>query len=279
VILFETKNATAYNESGTGGSKMLEIKQLDVSIDGKKILHDVNLTVDTGETDILLGPNGSGKTTLFMTIIGFPKCRVTNGRIIFQGIDITNMRLDERVRMGIGMSFQRPPAVRGVKTRDMISACLGGSGDEETIQRLAHRADMSEFLERDINLGFSGGEIKRSEILQVMAQKPKLALLDEPESGVDLINISLIGDMIAELLEQKCPMHERQRTGLIISHTGYILDYVSANTAFVMCDGTVICEGHPREILKTIKEKGYEACINCSVRRPPMVQGVEGVPR
>jgi len=245
---------------------MLEIKQLAVAIDGKEILHDVSLTIKSGETNVLFGPNGSGKTTLLMTIMGFPKYQVTKGSIIFMGKDITRLPLDERARMGIGMSFQRPPVVRGVKTRDMVSACLRGRGDAETINKLAGRADMSDFLERDINLGFSGGEIKRSEILQVMAQKPQLALLDEPESGVDLVNIALIGELINELLEKNCPMRDRRCTGIIITHTGHILDYVSAHTGYVMCDGTIYCEGDPHEILKTIKEKGYKACVSCSVR-------------
>jgi Fe-S cluster assembly ATP-binding protein len=125
---------------------------------------------------------------------------------------------------------------------------------------------MSDFLERDINLGFSGGEIKRSEMLQLMAQKPQLALLDEPESGVDLVNITLIGELINELLEKDCPVRDRRCTGLIITHTGHILDYVSAHTGYVMCDGTIYCEGDPHEILRTIKEKGYKACVSCSVR-------------
>ena len=201
-----------------------------------------------------------------MAIMGFPKYRVTKGKIIFKGQDIAKLSLDERARLGIGMSFQRPPVVRGVKTRDMVSACLRGRGDDEAITTLASRTDLSDFLERDINLGFSGGEIKRSEILQLMAQRPQLALLDEPESGVDLVNIALIGELINELLEKDCPVRDRKCTGLIITHTGHILDYVSAHTGYVMCDGTVYCEGNPQEILKTIKEKGYKACVSCSVR-------------
>jgi len=245
---------------------MLEVKQLAVAIGGKEILHDVNLAIRTGETNVLFGPNGSGKTTLLMAIMGFPKYRVTRGSIIFMGKDITRLPLDERARMGIGMSFQRPPVVRGVKTRDMVLACLRGHGDDETICQLASRADLSDFLERDINLGFSGGEIKRSEILQLMAQKPQLALLDEPESGVDLVNITLIGELINDLLEKECPVRDRKCTGLIITHTGHILNYVGAHTGYVMCDGIIYCEGNPSEILKTIKEKGYKACVSCSAR-------------
>lgn len=247
----------------------LSIKQLTVEVEGKEILHNVNLEIKLGGSHILFGPNGSGKTTLLMTIMGFPKYHVTKGNIIFMGKDITRLPLDERARMGIGMSFQRPPVVRGVKTRDMVAACLRGRSDDETINKLASRADLSDFLERDINVGFSGGEIKRSEILQLMAQRPQLALLDEPESGVDLVNIALIGELINELLEKDCPIRDRKCTGLIITHTGHILDYVSAHTGYVMCDGTVYCEGNPNEILKTIKEKGYKACISCSVRSAP----------
>jgi len=103
---------------------MLEIKNLSVAIEDKEILHNVNLTLNTGETHVLFGPNGSGKTTLLMTIMGFPRYRVTRGSIAFHGKDITNAPLDERARLGIGMSFQRPPVVRGVKTRDMVLAAL-----------------------------------------------------------------------------------------------------------------------------------------------------------
>jgi Fe-S cluster assembly ATP-binding protein len=249
------------------GDVALSIEQLTVEVEGREILHNINLEMKLGETHVLFGPNGSGKTTLLMAIMGFPKYRITRGKITFKGQDITMLSLDERARLGIGMSFQRPPVVRGVKTRDMVSACLRGRGDDETIGKLASRADLSDFLERDINLGFSGGEIKRSEMLQLMAQKPRLALLDEPESGVDLVNIALIGELINELLEKDCPIPERKCMGLIITHTGHILDYVNARTGYVMCDGVIGCEGDSREILATIREKGYQECITCFLRR------------
>jgi len=242
---------------------MLEIKQLTVAIDGKEILQDVNLKLGVGETHVLFGPNGSGKTTLLMAIMGFPRYRVTKGNVIFNGKDITGLPLDERARLGIGMSFQRPPVVRGVKTRDMLSASLGEKGNGEIIDSLAKRANLSEFLDRDINYGFSGGEIKRSELLQLLAQRPGLVLLDEPESGVDLVNIALIGNLINELLEKECPMRFRKCTGLIITHTGHILDYVNAHTGYVMIGGRIICKGDPREMLTSIKERGYEECARC----------------
>jgi len=245
---------------------MLEIKQLSVAVGDREILHDVNLTIGTGETHVLFGPNGSGKTTLLMAIMGFPKYRVTKGSIIFKGKDITGLPLDERARLGIGVSFQRPPVVRGVKTRDMVAACLKERDGGEVVGQLAQKTDLADFLERDINYGFSGGEIKRSELMQLLAQKPDLTLLDEPESGVDLENIVLIGELINELLEKERPIVDRQCMGLIITHTGHILDYVNARTGYIMLDGRIGCQGDPHEILAEIKEKGYEECIKCILR-------------
>lgn len=246
---------------------MLKIKQLAVAVGKKEILHDINMTIGTGETHVLFGPNGSGKTTLLAALMGFPKYRIVRGSITFQGKDITGLPLDERARLGIGMSFQRPPVVRGVKMSDMVAACLKGRGDAETVAKLAKRTDLEDFLDREINYGFSGGEIKRSEMMQLLAQKPKLALLDEPESGVDLENIVLIGELINELLEKHCPIPDRKCMGLIITHTGHILDYVNARTGYVMCEGRISCQGDPHEILQTIKEGGYGSCVNCLARR------------
>jgi Fe-S cluster assembly ATP-binding protein len=242
---------------------MLDIKHLNVAVEGKEILRDVNLSIGTGETHALFGPNGSGKTTLLMAIMGFPRYQVTKGSITFKGKDITKLGVDERARLGIGISFQRPPVVRGVKTKDMIVVSMRGRGDEKTIAELAERADLTEFLDRDINYGFSGGEIKRAELMQLMAQKPELTLLDEPESGVDLVNIVLIGKLLNQLLEKDCPMRKRKCMGLIITHTGHILQYINVRTGYVMLDGRIVCQGDPHEILATIKEKGYEECARC----------------
>ncbi len=248
---------------------MLEIKDLSVAVEDREILQDINLTIGTGETHVLFGPNGSGKTTLLMAIMGFPKYQVTKGSIIFKGKDITGSPPDERARLGIGLSFQRPPVVRGLKTRDMVAASLGDREDKGTVDRLAERTNLTDLLDRPINYGFSGGEIKRSELMQLAAQKPELTLLDEPESGVDLENIVLIGELINELLEKDCPIRLRKCMGLIITHTGHILDYVNARTGYIMLDGRIGCEGDPHEILATIKEKGYEECAKCTFRSLP----------
>jgi Fe-S cluster assembly ATP-binding protein len=241
---------------------MLQIRDLSVAVEGKEILHDVNLTINVGETHALFGPNGSGKTTLLMAIMGFPRYKITKGQILFKGQDITGMSLDERARLGISISFQRPPVVRGVKTRDMLLACLGERRNGGAVNALAQRLNLAEFLDREVNYGFSGGEIKRSELMQLLAQSPELVLLDEPESGVDLVNIALIGKMINELLQKEL-RRKRTHAALIITHTGHILDYINASKGYILLDGTIRCERNAYEVLDAIKENGYEGCVEC----------------
>ena len=251
---------------------MLQIEDLQVKLGDKEILKHIDLEIHEGETHILFGPNGSGKTSLLMTIMGYPQYRVTGGKIVFKGEDITHMPVDERAKLGVGISYQRPPTIHGVKTRQMVQICSKGELDADT---LAEKLNFSEFLERDINAGFSGGEIKRSELLQLMAQDPSLLLFDEPESGVDLENIFLIGNTISELLQrdfklntqksQKEKREERSKMGLIITHTGFILDYVTADKGQVLYNGVLTCTSHPREIFRCISKVGYEECVRCAV--------------
>lgn len=249
---------------------MLQIEDLQVKLGDKEILKHIDLEINEGETHILFGPNGSGKTSLLMTIMGYPQYTVTSGKIMFKGEDITELPIDERARMGIGMSYQRPPTINGLRTRQMVQLCARDEVDEEA---LASQVNFEGFLERDVNAGFSGGEIKRSELLQLMAQNPDLMLFDEPESGVDMENISLVGKTIAALLqkdvspaERKSKMQarlDRTKMGLIITHTGYILDYVTADKGQVLYDGMLSCVSNPREILDCVAESGYEECVKC----------------
>ena len=240
---------------------MLQIKNLYVNVGDKEVLHDINLHIDDGETHVLLGPNGSGKTTLLMTLMGYSNYSVTKGTITYNGEDVTNMHANERAKRGIGMLFQRPPTISGLKLGKMLTAI--SRTKQENIPELAKSVHMDKFLERDINKGFSGGEIKRSEVLQLMIQNPDFVMLDEPESGVDLENISLIGTTIGSLLEKDKHLANRKKSGLVITHTGYILDYLDADKGHVMCDGQIRCHGNPREILKDIKQRGYKECLEC----------------
>lgn len=240
---------------------MLHIEDLHVNVGEKEVLHDINLHIGGGETHVLLGPNGSGKTTLLMTIMGFSNYTITEGKILFKGEDVTKMRAHERAKRGIGMLFQRPPTISGLKLGKLLTAI--SRTKKEDIPGLAQSIHMDRFLERDINKGFSGGEIKRSEVLQLMIQNPDFVMLDEPESGVDLENISLIGTAIGSLLEKEKHIVKRQKSGLVITHTGYILDYLETDKGHVMCEGMIKCRGNPREILKDIKQHGYKECLEC----------------
>lgn len=240
---------------------MLVIEDLHVEVEGREVLHDINLTIKEGETHVLMGPNGSGKTTLLRAIMGFGSSRITEGSLIYKDHDITHVPIHERARLGIGLLFQRPPTVSGLKLGKLLVVTSGG--DSERVDEYARHMNMDTFLERDINKGFSGGEIKRSEVLQLMIQQPDLVMLDEPESGVDLENMSLVGNAIAALVEKDKHIVNRKKSGLIITHTGYILDYIDADFGHVMCDGTFKCHGNPREILKSVQSKGYKECIEC----------------
>jgi Fe-S cluster assembly ATP-binding protein len=248
---------------------MLSIEHLSVEVDDKRILNDVNMAIKEGETHALFGPNGSGKSSLLFSIAGVPRYKVTGGKIIYKGKDITDAPMDERAKLGIGILFQHPPVIRGVKLRDMVRISLESRGRKVTdpeIDELAKKLNLETFMDRDVNLGFSGGEIKRSELLQLLGQRPDFVMLDEPDSGVDLVNIGLVGRTINELLEKEKKTIERTKSGLIITHFGNILDFVKADRAYVMMKGHVLCQGNPVELLEEIRKNGYGECLACMKR-------------
>jgi len=248
----------------------LEVKDLHVSIGKKEILKGVNLQIKKGEVHAIFGPNGSGKTTLLNAMMGFAGYTV-KGKILFDGKDISHLPVNERAKLGIGISFQRPPAIRGVKLRRLIETSAKGNG--KFLEEYAKGLNLVDFLEREVNVGFSGGEIKRAELLQLILQDPDLVLLDEPESGVDLENIVLIGEYTNHLLGRKRGPNkektmkelyrEKKKSGLIITHTGHILDYVNVDMGYILMQGKIACQANPRDMLHTIRECGFGECYRC----------------
>ena len=232
---------------------------MSVKIGNKKVLKDVNVDVGKGETHTLFGPNGCGKTTLLSTIAGIPRYEVTDGSIVFKGEDVTYMSMHERARLGLGIAFQHPPTIRGLKVKDMVTLC----NPKADVEKILKELDFEDFAEREVNKGFSGGEVKRSEMVQLLAQEPDFVMLDEPDSGVDLENIKVIGRAINSLTQKDMKPSLRTKSGMIITHFGHILDYMSTDKAHVMIEGTVVCSGSPKEILEQIKEYGYEGCVEC----------------
>jgi Fe-S cluster assembly ATP-binding protein len=242
---------------------ILEVQGLSVKVGDKLILKDMTFNLRDGVSHILFGPNGSGKTTLISTLIGLPGYEVVSGKIFFNGKDITQKSVDERAKLGMAVSFQNPPEITGVKLRDLLKLCLGKTVDAEFSAEEQEQIDafrLTGFLDRDINLGFSGGERKRSEILQLMFLKPKLLLLDEPDSGVDVESLKLIASEIQRYIAKT------GSSALIITHKGDILEYVKAGYACILLGGQFHCFTEPNAIYEDIKRLGYEGCVACRRR-------------
>jgi len=246
-------------------TSLLEVRDLRVKVENRVILDGINLSLQDKENYILFGPNGSGKTTLISAIMGIPSYQVVSGQILFMGKDITKEDIDERSKLGISVAFQNPPEITGVKLAVMLKLCLGKDTDDEFSEEEAKLIDafrLTEFLERDINVGFSGGERKRAEILQMIFLKPRLLLLDEPDSGVDVESLKFIATEIERYVEGN------GSSALIITHKGDILDYIKARYACVLLEGKIHCFKDPERIYEDIKRNGYESCVACRINLP-----------
>ncbi|MFP3163134.1 Fe-S cluster assembly ATPase SufC [Acidianus sp.] len=241
----------------------LKIEDLHVEVEGKEIIKGISLEIKSGEVHAIMGPNGSGKTTLSLAIMGHPKYKITKGRILLDGEDITNLETDQKVKKGLFLAFQNPIEISGVKLSTLLVAEYNrvyGSNESVTqvfskITSLSKSVGISDsLLNRGVFEGFSGGEKKRVEILQLQILKPKFAILDEPDSGVDVDGLKTISDVIKKVKEEN-------NTGyLIITHYRRILDYVNADKIHVLYKGRIVASGS-MELAKLIDEKGYEGVI------------------
>ncbi|RLI38645.1 Fe-S cluster assembly ATPase SufC [Candidatus Bathyarchaeota archaeon] len=235
---------------------LLRIEDLHVEVFGHQVLNGIWLNLGPGETHIIMGPNASGKTTLAMAILGHPAYKVVKGRLLFNGMDITHLSTTERVKLGIGVAFQNPPAIRGVKLGDLLAACVRlrrSDGDLGPACDLLREVglDPRRFLNRDINVGFSGGEKRRAEIAQVLAMRPKLMILDEPDSGVDIDSLKLIGSAIRKATR------ELGCATLVITHYRHIVPYIRPTLVHVLYGGRIVASGRPSELLDKLEELGY----------------------
>lgn len=237
---------------------MLKAENLKIKVEDKEILKGINLIVDDGELHVVMGPNGSGKSTLALTIGGHPKYQVINGRIIFDGEDITNLPPEERVRRGIFLSFQHPVEVEGVKVIQFLQRVLKNLKNLDEIQAyevifnaVQELGLDNSMLTRFLNVGFSGGERKKLEMLQAYLVKPRLLILDEPDSGVDVDSLKVIARIINKL-------HEEGTAILLITHYGRILEHLKPHRVHVIKDGKIVASGGI-ELVKTIEEKGFAA--------------------
>jgi len=239
----------------------LELDRVNIAVDGRPILHDLNLRIESGETHVLFGPNGSGKTSLLTAIMGLSRYQVTSGTIRFQGQDLAGLSIDERARLGMGLVYQRPPTLRGLRLGELAELCAGKS-HSATVNNQAEQLHLGPLLQRNVNEGFSGGELKKSELLQLMLRRPKLALIDEPDAGVDLDSLVLVGETIRKVLEQPAADGVAP-AGLIITHTGHILHYLCPTASHVLYGGTLVAHAAGAKILADIETYGYGKCPLC----------------
>lgn len=236
---------------------VLEIKDLHVSVELKKIIKGMNLSIGEGEVHVIFGPNGSGKSTLLNAILKLPGYSIDQGEIKIKSKDIAYLTTDEIANLGVGMSFQHPPKIKGVTLENFLNAINRSEDLNSEIREL----DMEKFLERELNVGFSGGELKRAEVLKLYAQDPDLLLIDEPESGVDIENIAVISNAINKILERDEKMKAYESSAIIITHTGHILNYIDADIGHVFMDGKIVCTGNPETIMEDIKKLGFSGCV------------------
>lgn len=239
---------------------LLEIKDLHVSIDHTEILKGVNLTIQEGEIHAIMGPNGNGKSTLLKAIMGHPRYEVTQGTVQFLGKDLLALPVDERARLGLFLGMQYPQEVPGVTNADFMRSALNAKREtpigmfefvksmEGNIQRLKMREDLAH---RFLNEGFSGGEKKRNEILQLLMLQPKLAMLDEIDSGLDIDALSLVAEVLKEEMES------RPFTMLVVSHYERFFELMKPTHTHIMIDGQIVKEGGA-ELVNKIDREGYD---------------------
>jgi Fe-S cluster assembly ATP-binding protein len=236
---------------------VLEIENLYVNAGNKAVIKGTDLTIKKGEVHVLFGPNGSGKSTLLSAIMALPGYEVTEGVVTLKGENLEGKTTDEIAGLGVGMSFQHPPKINGVTLNDFLQAINRARDLENEVKEL----DLEAFIDRQLNVGFSGGELKRAEILKLYAQDPDLILIDEPESGVDIENIAVISRAINKMLRKKMLGRQREKSALLITHTGHILNYIEADVGHVFIDGKVAYTGDPALIMENIKRRGFRGAI------------------
>lgn len=237
---------------------LLEIKDLHAAVNEVEILSGVNLKINSGEVVALLGPNGHGKSTLLQVIMGHPKYTVTKGKIVYKGKDLLNMSVDERARAGLFLAMQNPSEVPGVIISDFLRTAINTKRERpikpielfRVIDKASKEMQMPHDLSsRSLNEGFSGGEKKRHEILQMKLLQPELAMLDEIDSGLDVDGIRIVSQQINE--------EKKDKTFLVISHYARLYELIDPSRAVVMINGRVAIEGD-MELVKRIDKEGYE---------------------
>ena len=242
---------------------MLTVENLHVKVDGKKILNGVDLDVKAGEVHAIMGPNGSGKSTLSSVIGGNEDYLITKGTILFNGIDISELDAESRAHLGIFLSFQYPIEIPGVTVTNFIKTAINESrkaqglddmNSGELLKKIRQKSKLldidSKFLSRSLNQGFSGGEKKRNEIFQMAMLEPKMAILDETDSGLDIDALKIVANGVNKY-------RNKQNAFVIITHYQRLLDYIIPDFVHVLFDGKIVKSG-TKELAQELENKGYD---------------------
>ncbi len=250
-------------------NSLLEVKGLNVQVEDKKILNEINLSVNAGETHVLMGPNGTGKSTLGFTLMGAPRYKVISGHILFDGKDITDEPADQRARDGLFLSFQEPLEVPGLTLESFLrSAVQQRTGQKLRLWDFKKQLEQAmkllqidpSYASRDLNVGFSGGEKKKIEILQMLMFKPRLAILDETDSGLDVDAVRLVSEGI------RAYQKEQEGALLVITHSAKILEAFHVDYTHVMVEGHIVAEGDGK-MAGDIIANGYEKYIELAKKK------------
>ncbi|MFD7522041.1 Fe-S cluster assembly ATPase SufC [Paenibacillus chitinolyticus] len=239
----------------------LRIEQLKAAVEGKEILKGLSLTVNGGEIHVVMGPNGTGKSTLASALMGHPKYEVTEGKVTLNGEDLLEMEVDERARAGLFLAMQYPSEITGVTNSDFMRSAINAKreeGQEISLIKFVRMMEASmqtlemnpEFMHRYLNEGFSGGEKKRNEILQMMMLEPSVVILDEIDSGLDIDALRIVAEGVNAL-------RSAERGFLIITHYQRLLNYIKPDFVHVMMQGTIVKSGGP-ELAERLEAEGYE---------------------
>lgn len=239
---------------------MINIKNLNVKVEDKEILKGLNLNINSGEIHVVMGPNGAGKSTLMNAIMAHPKYTITNGNIEFEGEDITELTADERARKGIYLSFQTPQEVAGITVENFLRAAkMAVTGEnvpilkfKKELKKIMEELSFSpQYAERYLNVGFSGGEKKKNEILQMKVLDPKFVMLDETDSGLDVDATRIVSEGVKNFLT-------KDKSVLIITHHSQILEYLEPDFVHIIVDGKLVKTGG-KELIQEIEEHGYKS--------------------
>ena len=243
---------------------ILKIDNINVVVEGKQILKNFSLEIKSGEIHAIMGPNGAGKSTLSKIIIGDPNYKLTKGHIYFNDIEINKLQVDERARLGIFLAMQSPLEIEGVTNADFLRTAVSIKEKEnfslmpfikkidQTVDKLKMDKNM---VHRGLNQGFSGGERKKNEILQMYMLEPKMVMLDEIDSGLDVDSLKIVGESVMDYYNTNNPGL------LVITHYQRLLDYIKPNYVHVLYDGKIIKTGNDK-LIKEIEKNGYEGIIN-----------------